>query len=275
MLLSVVVTTYNQPEWLEKVLWGYVCQDTASFELLVADDGSDARTRALIERMRPQLRCPVLHIWQDDRGFRKCEVLNKAILAASGEALLFTDGDCIPRRDLVSVHARLLEPGRFLSGGYAKLPASTSAAITRADIEFGRATSPHWLRGRGAPPSRALLRLAVPEPLGAILDALTPTRASFNGHNATAWRTDLLRVNGFDERMGWGGLDRELGERLDNAGVHGKQIRHRAHVVHLDHPRGYRKSEIERANRAIRDEVARTRRTWTEYGIEHGSARAG
>ncbi len=268
MRLSVVITTYNQPAWLELVLWGYAVQDFRDFELLVADDGSDERTHAVIDRLRPAVGVPLQHVWHEDRGFRKCTILNRAIVAARGDAVCFTDGDCIPRRDLLGVHAAQLTPGRFLSGGYAKLPERVSAAITPDDVRGGRATSLRWLRAHGAPLTRALLRLALPSGAARALDALTPTRASFNGHNATVWRKDLLHANGFDERMGWGGLDRELGERLENGGIRGRQIRHRAHVIHLHHARGYRRPEVEEANRVIRADTQRTGRTRTEFGIE-------
>ncbi|MHB1168816.1 MAG: glycosyltransferase family 2 protein [Longimicrobiales bacterium] len=266
-----VITTYNQPQWLELVLLGYSVQSFGDFEVLVADDGSDERTRAVIERLRPSLGVPVQRVWHEDRGFRKCTILNRAIEASRGEALLFTDGDCIPRGDLLAVHDAQLKRGRFLSGGYAKLPEDVSASITTGDVLSGNATSWRWLRARGAPATRALLRLRVPPPVGSVLDALTTTRPTFNGHNSVVWRDDVIRANGFDERMGWGGLDRELGERLENGGIRGKQVRHRAHVVHLYHKRGYRKPEIEAANRAIRDETARTGRTRTEYGIDSGA----
>lgn len=268
MRLSVIVTTYNQPEWLEKVLWGYAAQTFGDFELVIADDGSDQRTADVLERSRANLGVPLLHIWHDDRGFRKCTILNRAIVAASGDVLVFTDGDCIPRRDFLAVHADLVRPGRFLSGGYVKVPRATSDRIGPEDILTGRATSYTWLRRHGADLSRPLLRLAVPAQAAALLDRATPTRASFNGHNASVWRADAIRANGFDERMGWGGLDREFGERLENAGIRGLQIRHRAHVVHLDHGRGYRRPEIEAANRAMRDETARTGRVRTPAGIE-------
>jgi glycosyltransferase involved in cell wall biosynthesis len=268
MRLSVIVTTYNQPDWLEKVLWGYAAQGYRGFELVIADDGSDDRTAAVIERLRGTVGVPVQHIWHEDNGFRKCEILNRAIIAATGDFLVLTDGDCIPRRDFLAVHDRLMRPGRFLSGGYAKLPRETSEAIGRDDVLNGDATDFGWLRRHGATLTRSLLRLAVPPSLAPLLDSITPTHASFNGHNAAVWKADALRVNGFDERMGWGGLDREFGERLENAGIRGLQIRHRAHVVHLDHPRGYRKPAIERANRAIRDETARTHRVRTPAGIE-------
>ncbi|MFD1217360.1 MULTISPECIES: glycosyltransferase family protein [Microbulbifer] len=39
------------------------------------------------------------------------------------------------------------------------------------------------------------------------------------GSDASAWKTDILRVNGLDEPMAWGGLDREFGVRQINAGV--------------------------------------------------------
>ncbi|MET0225809.1 MAG: galactosyltransferase-related protein, partial [Dokdonella sp.] len=81
---------------------------------------------------------------------------------------------------------------------------------------------------------------------------------------------DLVRVNGFDERMTYGGEDLELGERLANAGVTGKQIRFSAVCIHLDHARGYVKPEMKAANQAIRDAVAAGRLTWTEFGLVHG-----
>lgn len=274
MRVSVVLTTYDHPEWLEKVLWGFEAQRFRDFELLVADDGSADPTRTLIDRLRPQLGYPLRHIWHPHEGFRKCTILNAAIAASEGEYLFFTDGDCIPRPDLLAVHVRNAERGRFISGGYLKLPMRTSQAITREDILAGRATDARWLRQHGTPWSRRLQRLAWGPGVAHMLDRLTPTGATFNGHNSSVWRADLIRVNGFDERLEWGGLDRELGERLENAGVRGKQLRHRALVVHLDHGRGYKRPEAMARNRAIRDEVAARRLTRTPAGLDRHLASA-
>jgi glycosyltransferase involved in cell wall biosynthesis len=275
MRLSVVVTTYNQPAWLEKVLWGFASQAFKDFELLVADDGSAEDTRALLDRLRPELPFPLRHVWHPHDGFRKCTILNAAIAVAEGEYLFFTDGDCIPRPDVLAVHARHAKPGHFLSGGYLKLPMSTSERITKDDILAGRATDLSWLRANGTRIDRRSLRLAWGPRMAAFLDRITPTGATFNGHNASVWRDDLIRVNGFDERLEYGGLDRELGERLENAGVRGAQIRHRALVVHLDHPRGYRREEAMKRNRAIRDEVAAQRLTRAPVGLDRHLVAAG
>ncbi|HBK46621.1 MAG TPA: glycosyl transferase family 2, partial [Xanthomonadaceae bacterium] len=157
---SVVFTTYNQPEWLEKVLLGFAVQSRLDFEVIVADDGSGRDTGDAIERLRPALPYALLHLWQPDRGFRKCEALNRAILASRADYLIFTDGDCIPRRDFVATHLRLRAPGRFLSGGYHKLPMATSRAIGADDIASGRCFDLRWLRARGMPGSRRDLKLA-------------------------------------------------------------------------------------------------------------------
>ncbi|MDP9348746.1 MAG: glycosyltransferase, partial [Gemmatimonadota bacterium] len=134
MRASVVLTTYNQPRQLELVLRGYAVQTRRDFQVVVADDGSGEETREVLERLRRETGLDLLHVWHEDRGFRKCTILNRAILAASGDYLVFSDGDCIPRRDFVEAHLRLAEPGRFLSGGYLRLSPAVSARITPADV---------------------------------------------------------------------------------------------------------------------------------------------
>ena len=77
----------------------------------------------------------------------------------------------------------------------------------------------------------------------------------------------MIAINGYDERMKYGGPDREFGERLENNGIKGKQIRHKAVVLHLDHPRGYKTPESLAANLAIRKEVKQQKIKWTPFGI--------
>src|SRR5262249_7416672 len=62
-------------------------------------------------------------------------------------------------------------------------------------------------------------------------------------------------------------LDRELGERLVNAGIKPRQIRHRAVCVHLDHPRDYIDQAALDRNREIREQIRQLRLTRTQFGI--------
>src|SRR5262249_29422711 len=157
------------------------------------------------------------------------------------------------------IHAR---PGRFLSGGYFKLTAQTSAKLDEAVILSGQATDPQWLVANGIPQTFKLSKLRAHGWQARLLNALTPTRATWNGHNSSGWRTDLMRVKGFDERMAYWAQDREFGERLMNAGVRGVQIRYSAICVHIDHERPYRTDASRDRNRAIRKETRQQRATW-------------
>lgn len=265
--VSAIISTYNQPRWLEKALWGYAAQRFRDFEVLVADDGSGPATAEVIARLQGYNGLRLVHVWHEDRGFRKTEILNRAVLAAQGEYLIFSDGDCIPHPDFVATHVRLAGERRFLSGGYLKLPMSLSESITEDDVASGRAFDRRWLESRGWRGGRRAIRLPRSRAVATMLDLLTPTSASWNGHNASTWREAIVAVNGFDLDMGYGGEDRALGERLMNLGYRGRRVRFRAPCLHLDHPRPYADPEVIRANRRIRDEIRRTRDVRTRRGL--------
>lgn len=268
--ISIIVSTYDQPAWLEKVLAGYAAQTVAGFEIVLADDGSGPETRAVVDAARGFFRGLLRHVWQEDEGFQKSRILNRAILAARRPYLVFTDGDCVPRADFVATHAARARPGHFLSGGCVKLPPALSRALDAPAIASGRAFSLSWLRARGLNDAHAVPKLLGRGATARLLDALTPTKPTWNGHNASGWKRDLLAVNGFDERMQYGGQDRELGERLVHAGVRPIQVRHSAIALHLDHARGYKTTRSIERNREIRRQTRAGRATWTEHGIVKG-----
>src|SRR5687768_6060197 len=267
MKVSVIISTYNSPEWLKKVLWGYECQTYKNFEIIVADDGSGETTRNVIEEFKRSSTLTIVHLWQEDRGFQKSEILNKAIEASSCDYLIFSDGDCIPRKDFVEVHVKNARIGHFLSGGYFMLPMQTSKAITEKHIASGKAFNALWLMQNGVPKTYKALKLVCKGWLKNFLNAVTPTRATWNGHNSSGWKKDIISVNGFNEQMQYGGQDRELGERLVNKGISGLQIRYSAVCLHLDHKRGYKTAESINKNKNIRKETRQLKKTWTEFGI--------
>lgn len=266
--ISVILSTYNQPDWLEKVLWGYAAQDFTDFEVVIADDGSTQETADLITTLQADMPYTIKHVWHKDNGFQKTVILNKAIKESASDYLLFSDGDCIPRKDFVAVHAAYKEQGYFLSGGYFKLPMDISKAITEADIKSQNCFDVNWLKERGLKSSFKNNKLTKSAFKQKILNWITPTEATWNGHNSSGFKADIVAANGFDERMQYGGEDRELGERLFNAGIKAKQLRYTAICVHLDHPRGYVKPEMLTKNAAIRKETKTQKLTRTAYGLE-------
>ncbi len=252
MKTSVILSTYNSVEWMEKVLWGFSTQTTSDFEIVIADDGSNDETKEKIIALKKNIKIPIIHVWHPDNGFQKTKILNKAILATQSDYLIFTDGDCIPRNDFVERHLEFREKGFFLSGGYFKLPMNISKFITKNDILNQNCFDLEWLTSAGLTPNIKKFKLSKSHFLTKILNLLTPTKPTWNGHNASGWKSDLLAVDGFNEEMKYGGEDRELGERLFNLGLKSKQIRYSAICVHLDHERGYVSDEVWKKNNEIR-----------------------
>lgn len=264
--IGVIISTYNNPEWLEKTLWGYMSQDLAADEIIIADDGSGDETRRLIERYSESL--PIKHVWHEDKGFRKTVILNKALLAATADYLIFTDQDCVPRRDFIATHERYAEKGYILSGGYFKLPMSISKRLTREDVSSGVVSRLWWLRQQGLEWNFKCTKLVAHQWFSWFMNAVTPARASWNGMNSSGWRKDILKVCGFDERMQYGGEDREMGERMFNMGIRSKQIRYSAIVMHLDHSRPYVNQAAWDLNNAIRSETRQKHLIRTEHGLK-------
>lgn len=264
---SIIISTYNSPAWLEKVLYGYNNQTYRQFEVVIADDGSNDQTRQLLKKMAEELFYPIIHVWHEDRGFQKSQILNKALQHCNAEYIVMSDGDCIPRKDFVEQHVKYREEGHFLSGGYFMLPMAISEKITKEDIYSEKCFDVSWLKALDLRFSFKNNKLLSGPFKAFILNSFTPTNASWNGHNASGWKKDIFAVNGFDERMQYGGQDRELGERLINSGIKPKQIRYNAVVLHLDHPRGYKNQESINKNLMIRKNTRDKKIKWTPFGI--------
>lgn len=265
---SIIISTYNQPNWLQKVLWSLQYQTVTNFEVIIADDGSTEDTKSLITKFSKSVDFTIKHVWQADEGFQKTKILNKALLQCTANYVIFTDGDCILRADFIATHLNYKEQGYFLSGGYFKLPMSISKAITKQDIEAQNCFNIKWLKVRGLGYSFKNNKLTAKGNLAKFLNFITPTKATWDGNNASGFKADLLAVNGFDERMQYGGEDRELGERLFNYGIKAKQIRYSAICVHLDHARSYVKPEMISKNKAIRKYTKTKKVVKTPFGIK-------
>jgi glycosyltransferase involved in cell wall biosynthesis len=260
--ISVIISTFNEPLWLDFCLESYKNQTVADFEIIIADDGSKEDTKRVIGKHRPLVK---EHIWHEDKGFRKTKILNKAICAANSEYLLFTDGDCIAPNTLIKTHLQKRKENHFLSGSYYKLDEQTSKRINKQLIKnlFNRSA----LNQLGHHPTYKSVKFLAPLLLRTILDKITTTKPTWNGHCSSGWKKDIEAVNGFNEKMVYGGEDRELGERLINYGIRPIQIRHRSCLIHLYHKQGYICEEGKQFNRNIRKAVKDKKLIWTDFGI--------
>jgi len=249
--VAVIFSTYNQPACLDLCLHALSLQGLAGFEVVVADDGSTSETRDVIARYTDQPRFKLHHVWQQDKGFRKTRILNKAILATQADYLVFTDGDCILAPDFIDRHLEYARPGYYLAGSIIRLSRSLSAKITRDAIRDARAFDTGWLVRNGRSFNRRYLRLCLNRRALEWLDRNTTTPPHWMGSNSSCFREDALAVNGFDHRFSYGFEDADFGVRLMNLGRKGKNVRWNAHALHLFHERPYIKAGMRQQNHKL------------------------
>lgn len=242
-IISLVVTTYNRPDALTAVIEACFAQDDQHFEIIIADDGSTANTREAIDRLRERSPVPLKHVWQPDIGFRAAMARNRGTLAASGEYIVFLDGDCIPQRDFVRRHRELAKPGYLVSGSRVLMsPEFTQQALAEhLDVAAIGPGGLLKLRMRGHINKVAQLIAKWPD-IGRESKRFSWRR--IKSCNLAVWRKDLDLVNGFDESFtGWGHEDSDLVVRLFNAGVMRKDGAFATEVFHLWHREAQRDAE--------------------------------
>jgi glycosyltransferase involved in cell wall biosynthesis len=266
MRTAVIVTTYNRPDALATVLDGYALQDSHDFDLIVADDGSTSDTRRLVEDYARRAPFPLRHVWQEDLGFRAAAIRNRALAATAADYVIFTDGDCVPSRRFVATHRRLAEPGRFLSGNRVLLSARLTERVVRERLPIQEWGGRQWLRAWLARDAKRIWPLLI-LPDGAFRK-LRPRRwYGVKTCNLSAWRSDLLAVNGLDETYsGWGLEDSDLVIRLLHAGIRNKSARFAAPVFHLWHRESGRDRLAE--NQRLLDDLMASTRSRALLGVD-------
>jgi glycosyltransferase involved in cell wall biosynthesis len=226
--VGLIINTFEQPEYLRRVLQAVSSQTLPADEVLLADDGSGEATRRAFSTWQNERARPAQHVWQKHEGFRRARILNEAIVRAQSDILIFLDGDTIPHPEFVADHRRLAREGFFIQGHRALLKKRGAEWFGLNGFQTDRRRAfwtgqfeslkniwrwPHpWLR------IRADLR-------------------GIRGCNLCIWRNDLERVNGYNEAFeGWGREDSELAVRLMNLGVKRRDVRGWALCYHLWHP---------------------------------------
>jgi GT2 family glycosyltransferase len=258
--ITLIVNTHRQSPQLRRILAAVAAGSRPPDQVIVAEDGEDADTAAVVAESRPKLAAPLLHKTQPHLGFRRSSILNDAIAAATGEHLVFLDGDCVPHRDFIRDHAHLATPGAFTQG-------------RRAFIRIDRVSG--YLAG-----DTGLLRLALTGGMTGLAKGIRLPYPKIKcdrdfrgvlGCNLGIRRADLVRVNGYDEDfVGWGHEDADLAARLYANGITRRVVHGRAIVYHLDHPLAER--DRAKSNRDRFEAGVAAGRLRCEHGLDaHGA----
>jgi len=238
-MISILLATYNWPPALKLCLESLGTQTDLDFEIIIADDGSTAETKHLIDSITANFPVAITHLWQEDQGFRKTRILNQAITAAQGDYLVFLDGDCITQPDFVARHRELAKAGHLVTGSRVLLnQALTNSLLSWPHWSFERFTS-NLLRYRLSGGINKYLSLKIKLGKGTWRDYKQFVWRRIKGCNMACWKVDALAVQGFDETMkGWGHEDADFVFRLQHnhiirtSGSWATEVFHLFHRIH-------------------------------------------
>lgn len=263
-LVSVIVAVYQDVEALRCVLWGLEHQSEKSFEVIVTEDGCCEQMRDLLLRYEGPL--SLRHLTQEDRGFRKTTAVNRAIVAAESNYLIFLDGDTIPHYRFVEMHWKNSETGKVCAGRRMHLgPLQSSLVRANPDIIKQFESWPSLLRSFLSLHRDNVRNYEIGSPWPWMHSRLSHRHLNIVGCNFSCFRKDILAINGYDESLtGVGGEDCDLEWRFNATGVTTKNIKFLAIAYHLYHESRRADSDL---NLRISSENKRLGKYFAETGI--------
>jgi glycosyltransferase involved in cell wall biosynthesis len=258
MKITLIITTYNWHESLSLVLKSVSHQIIAPDEIIIADDGSDYKTKDLINNYNKNHELNILHSWQEDKGFRAARSRNKAILLSSGEYIVLIDGDTILHPSFVKDHIEIAEYGYFVQGSRVLISElGTQRALVTKNVNFSLFSSS--LKNRKNSIHSKLLSY--------LFSSKNHHHNGTKSCNMAFYKKDFIKINGFNNDFeGWGREDSEFVIRLINSGIKRINIRFKAIQFHLWHQDNSRKSIVK--NDEILNETLVNKTTWCMNGFK-------
>jgi len=250
MKLTIIITTFNWPDALLLVLESIRNQTRVPDEIIIADDGSDEKTKKLITNFKNQFNANIIHSWQENNGFRAARSRNKAIIKSSGEYIILIDGDTILHPNFVKDHIACAEPGYFIQGSRALLSVQeTQKALVNKNVNLSF-FSPELKNRKNSIHSKIL---------SSIFSNKKNHLQGIKSCNMAFYRKDCININGFNNEFeGWGREDSEFAVRLFNNAIKRKNVRFNAIQFHLHHNENSRislKKNDEILNKAIKNHI--------------------
>jgi glycosyltransferase involved in cell wall biosynthesis len=224
---SLIISTYNREDALELTLLSVLNQSVMPDEIIIADDGSGAETKELIDRYVEKFPVPLIHCWHEDAGFRLAAIRNKAMTMAKNEYLIQIDGDMILHHHFIRTQKKFAWKGRFIQGSRVLLMnGPTNEALKSKKLTFGVFQS--GIRNR--------FNAIYSEFLATIFSRRVNDIYRVRGCNLAFWKEDVLQVNGFNEDFeGWGREDSEFVVRMNNNNIERKHLKFAGFGYHLYH----------------------------------------
>jgi len=262
-MVSLIVSFYKRLDILELIFQSLDNQSYNAFEVIVAEDNNDDQTIEFITNERLKHSYRILHVAQEDKGFRKNMILNEALKIASFDTILFLDGDCIPHRNFIHQYYKNVVNGNAFFGRRVML-----GEIFSSKLLYNRDL-------RSLKISRMLFSDTKNIEEGIYLPWFRIIKKGYRGVLGCNWcvrKQDLFDVNGFDEDYVHAcvGEDNDIEWRLRLNGVRFNSLKHKAIVYHVFHKENYN-NEASVLNNALFEQKKRLQKAQCMNGIEKSS----
>ena len=254
---SLITPTYNWPEALELLLLSILNQSQLPNEVIIADDGSRAETKLLIESFQKKFPVPLVHIWHEDNQNQKPAIMNKAIAASKHEYIIEIDGDIIMSKNFVKDHLTFAQKGQYLFGSRATIQEKLLPDL------FSNKIISFSFFSKGIKKRSRTIRFPL---LMHLAKSIEKRSKKLRGCNMSFWKSDFIKINGFNEDLvGWGIDDSEMIQRLHNIGIRGKRLKYSGIAYHIYH-KEQSKSHLD-INNEIEKQTTEQKLTFIEKGI--------
>lgn len=234
MPVSLIITVYKDYEALERVLDSVYNQTLIPAQVIIAHDTIDPLIKATLLKFQDKLK--VLHLDQEDTGFNKNRILNKAIIQSQYDRLVFIDGDCILHPKFIESHKQYINEGFFTAARRLDLDAKSSNRLRKSGIHslgiFRMLVNGTQRIEEGFYfPFHPLQKNKIPRLIGC---------------NMGWHKNDLYALNGFDMDYGLPGFgeDTDIEFRAKLKGMRPINLRWKAIQYHLFHARPDRENEV-------------------------------
>ena len=238
MKASVIISFYQKIEYLKLVLAGFERQSEREFEIIIADDGSNSSISNQIEELSRVISYPVLHVWQEDKGFRKNKILNRAVASSNSDYIIFVDGDCVPHFRFVEEHFKSSERKICFTGRRVNLSQKFTDKLKEGNVKKGYLEKNlHLMIFDGLFGKSNYVEKGFYVKNNFLRKIFNRKKRGLLGCNFSLFKEDLLSINGFDERYEAPsiGEDSDIQFRLELNGVKIKSLNNIAVQYHLYH----------------------------------------
>lgn len=253
---TLIVAVYNKVDFFKLVFASIEQQSLKNFELLICDDGSSPESIQAFKQLMDQSQIPCCHLWHEDKGVRKTQMLNWGVIRAQSDYLVTIDGDCVLHPDFLRDHSENRKAKAVLAGRRMDLTPWLTRGMSLEKIRTQFIPRNYWwivfaiayMKDNNGMKG---LRL----PWAWLRNVMNRKPREIVGCNFSIHRQDLIDINGYDNRYCHGlgtGEDSDIDFRLRKNGVAILPFCHLGIQYHLYHPLRDRGTENEEIFASVR-----------------------